>query len=84
MLTKNHFINICLIYFFWILAHYICAHLYTRFCAPLNFWGLLLSPLVVPAPHCRALRWVINIGGDTITQMWIVLGTYLTSKLLIK
>ena len=43
----------------------------------------LTSPFVAAAPHCVALRWVIYEGGNTITSMWLSLGTYLGAKLLI-
>ena len=41
------------------------------------------SAFVAPAPHCQAMRWVITNGGNIITQMWIVLGTWACGKIFI-
>jgi len=60
----------------WIGLHYAASHLYTTFCTPWTLQGFLLSPLVAPGPHCVALRWAVNTGGDTINLMWFTLGTF--------
>lgn len=70
-------------YMAWVSAHYISTHIYTYFCTNNTFYGFLTSPFVAAAPHCVALRWVIYEGGNTITSMWLSLGTYLGAKLLI-
>jgi hypothetical protein len=69
-------------YLFWVVLHYICAHLYARWCAPLTFGGFILSPFLTPAPHCQAFRWVINNGSNCITAMWLTLGTWCAKKII--
>ena len=75
------FIELCGIYLVWILLHYICAHLYVSWCTPLTFVGFLLSPFVVPAPHCQAFRWIIANGSNSITAMWCTFGTWIAKKI---
>jgi hypothetical protein len=77
------FIELCGIYLVWILLHYICAHLYVSWCAPLTIVGFLLSPFVVPAPHCQAFRWVIVSGSSYITTMWFTLGAWIAKKIVL-
>jgi hypothetical protein len=69
------------IYILWILLHFVAVYLYHKFCALTTFMGLLMSPFLVVAPHCKALRWVIQMGGNTMETMWIVLGFWLIKKL---
>jgi len=71
------------IYFFWILMHYFSAQLYVYYCTPQGFYGFFISPFLVAAPHCRALRWIIHSGGNMVDNMWIILGTWLCSKMLL-
>lgn len=73
----------CSIYLMWIVLHYLASHLYVYFCSPKTFVGFLYSPLIIAAPHCRALRWVIFNGAISIDNMWIVFGTWLCSKIFI-
>ncbi len=69
------------IYLGWILIHYIAAHLYTYMCVPLTWYGFILSPLMVAAPHCQGLRWVVYNGGLTIINMWLVFGTWIGARI---
>jgi len=77
------FIELCGIYIVWIVLHYISAHLYVSWCTPLTIIGFLLSPFIVPAPHCQAFRWVIVNGSNTITLMWCSFGTWLAKKIIL-
>ena len=43
-----------------------------------------MSPFLVSAPHCKAIRWVVHNGGNTIDNMWIMLATWICSKLFMK
>ena len=74
--------NISIIYFVWLSLHYISVYLYGQFCVPLTLYGILLSPLLISSLHCKALRWVLYTGASTIDTMWIVFGTWVSSKLL--
>jgi len=75
--------NATSIYFFWILMHYFSSQLYVYYCTPQGFYGFFISPFLVAAPHCRALRWIIHSGGNMVDNMWIILGTWLCSKMLL-
>jgi hypothetical protein len=72
--------EICGIYLFWILIHYICSHLYVTVCTPLTIVGFFMTPFVVSAPHCQAIRWGILTGSASITAMWVTLGTWIAKK----
>ena len=68
------------LYLFWICLHYISAKMYTYYCVPNFFTGFIISPFLVSAPHCRAIRWVVHNGGNTIDNMWVMLATWICSK----
>lgn len=70
------------VYLFWMMLHYFSAQLYVYYCAPRGFYGFLISPFLVAAPHCRAIRWVIHNGGNMVDNMWLILGTWLCSKVI--
>ena len=70
------------LYLFWIMLHYCSSQMYVYYCAPRGFYGFLISPFLVAAPHCRAIRWIIHNGGNMVDNMWIILGTWLCSKII--
>jgi hypothetical protein len=70
------------LYLFWIMLHYCSAQMYVYYCAPRGFYGFLISPFLVAAPHCRAIRWIIHNGGNMVDNMWLILGTWLCSKII--
>ena len=72
----------CGYYIMWILLHYAAIHLYPEFCAPYTILGFLLSPFMVSAPHCIAMRWIISEGSSIITAMWIAVGGVLINKIM--
>ena len=85
ILQRIRFIfELCGIYIIWIFLHYISAHLYVYLCNPLSIVGFITSPFLVPALHCQALRWTITNGANNINVMWMTIGTWLISKLIIK
>jgi len=51
-------------------------------CVPANLMGLIMSPFMVPAPHCFGLRWLIYQGGNSIMVMWSIVGGWLLSFIL--
>jgi hypothetical protein len=77
------FINITGIYFIWIFLHYIASHLYVRMCVPNTVIGFLLSPFMTSTPHCQGLRWIVFNAANMINNMWIILGTWITSNILV-
>jgi hypothetical protein len=71
------------VFFFWIIMHYIASHAYIYFCVPESLTGFLISPFLVPTPHCSLLRWAIQQGGENINLMWIVLSAWIVKALTI-
>ena len=67
------------IYLMWISLHYFASHLYIHWCVPATIAGLIISPFLVPAPHCYGLRWLIYQGGNSIVVMWSFIGGWLLS-----
>jgi len=70
-------LRIILIYALWILLHYLASHLYVYWCTPFTWTGLFMSAILIPAPHCQGLRWIIYNGATTIQAMWFLLGGYI-------
>ena len=73
--------NMSKIYFMWVFIHYISVYLYTHYCVPFTLFGIIMSPLLITSHHCKALRWAINTGAGTLDVMWILIGTWICSKL---
>lgn len=69
-------------YIMWIALHYSAVHLYPMYCAPLTIVGLILSPFMVAAPHCIAMRWLITEGSNVIVTMWVAVGAYAIQRML--
>ena len=63
-------------YLMWITLHYLAVHLYPIYCAPLTITGFILSPFMVSAPHCVAMRWLVTQGANVIITMWVAIGAY--------
>jgi hypothetical protein len=76
-------ITISSAYILWIFLHYFASHLYVKYCVPLSWSGFILSPLLTGTPHCQGLRWIIYNGANTINQMWVIVGTWICSKILL-
>jgi hypothetical protein len=70
------------IYILWVTLHYISSHLYIYWCVPGTLFGILMSPFLVPAPHCYGLRWAIYHGGNNIIAMWSIIGIWLLARIL--
>jgi hypothetical protein len=76
--------NVSSIYLCWIMLHYFSAHLYVYYCVPSGIYGFLISPFLVAAPHCRAIRWILQSGGAMMDNMWLVFGTWACSRIIAK
>jgi hypothetical protein len=76
-------IQISGIYIIWIVLHFAAAHLYTTLCVPNNIIGLFMSPFLTATPHCQGLRWIIYNAANVINNMWLVLGAWICSTLLV-
>jgi hypothetical protein len=81
--TIKIFINVTGIYLLWIFLHYLASHLYVRLCVPNTIIGFLMSPFMTATPHCQGLRWIVYNAANMINNMWVVLGTWICSTLLI-
>lgn len=75
--------NAAALYVFWILFHYAAVYLYHTFCVPTTLYGLFVSPFMVVAPQCKALRWIIHTGGSVIETMWVVFGFWCVGRLVV-
>ena len=73
--------SISKIYLCWILVHIISVNLYCYFCAHISLYGLFMSPFMAVAPHCVAFRWLTTNSINSISNMWLTLGTWLITKL---
>jgi hypothetical protein len=72
------------IYVAWICIHYSAAHAYVEYCTHKSIYGFIASPILIAAPHCTACRWAINTGATVIGTMWVILGTWISGKLLMR
>jgi hypothetical protein len=71
------------VYLLWIFLHYFASHLYIYYCVPNTYIGFFMSPFMTMAPHCQGLRWIVYNGADIIGNMWIILGTWVCTNILI-
>jgi len=44
--------------------------------------GFILSPFMVSAPHCIAMRWLATEGSNVIVTMWVAVGAYAIQRML--
>lgn len=82
--TICHLFHILKFYMLWMSLHYIASQLYIELCVPKTVYGFLVSPFITSTPQCQSLRWAIYNGASMISNMWLVLGTWITTKLLIQ
>jgi hypothetical protein len=78
----NVIISVYGIYFIWTMLHFFASHLYIKLCVPLTFIGFIASPFMTATPHCQGLRWIIFNGATMINNMWIFVGSGVSSVLL--
>lgn len=64
-------------YISWYILHIIAAHLYTKYCIPLTFYGMLIAPFITTASHCVILRWTIINGGNVPMVVWGIIIVWL-------
>ena len=71
------------IYFLWIFLHWCSVQTYQYFCAPLSFWGLFFgASFASQMPHCRGALWLLNFTHQSISQMWVFLGIWISTRLM--
>jgi len=71
------------VYLLWIFLHYVASHLYIKLCVPNTLIGFLISPFMTATPHCQGLRWIVYNAANIINNMWVILGTWICSYLLL-
>jgi hypothetical protein len=71
------------VYLLWIILHYVASHLYVKLCVPNTLIGFLISPFMVATPHCQGIRWIVYNAANIINNMWILMGAWICSALLI-
>lgn len=74
-------IRFIFVYSAFVLIHAITTNIYVEICANPSFKGIILSAFHVPAPHCAALRTLMDFGVNGIYSMWTVVFIWLTSEL---
>lgn len=71
------------IYFLWIFLHWCSVQAYQYFCAPLSFWGLFFgASFASQMPHCRGALWLLNFTHQSVTQMWVFLGIWISTRVM--
>jgi len=70
------------VYILWVIIHYISVQLYVKHCVPSSILGFITSPILVSSPHCKAMRWMLHTGANTIDNMWNTIGVWFSTKLL--
>lgn len=70
------------VYILWIVIHYISVQLYVKHCVPSTVWGFITSPILVSSPHCKAMRWMLHTGANTIDNMWNTIGVWFSARIL--
>ena len=76
-------IRACVVFGTWVFVHYITPRLYLYWCVPATIVGFLMSPFVAAMPHCIALRWTFVTSADAIKTMFVLLGTWIVSHLVV-
>ena len=61
--------------------HAITTNIYVEICANPSLKGIILSVFHVPAPHCAALRTLMDFGVNGIYSMWSVVFIWLANEL---
>ena len=74
-------VKITCVYVTWIIIHYVATHLYARLCTPLTLYGFIISPFITAIPYCQGLRWAIYNCGLTISNMWVLLGAWISTNI---
>jgi len=89
MFSKEYFIEIAIficsassMYVLWVFLHFIASHIYIEHCVGKTFIDIIFSVIYTSSPYCQGLSWMIYTGSRQIATMWMVLGTYVSSKLM--
>lgn len=67
-------------YLLWAFIHYMSTNLYQYYCAERTFMGFIASSINTQMPHCKALIWLQGISIKTLDSYWILLASYVVTK----
>jgi hypothetical protein len=70
-------------YLMWIILHFVCTHIYVYMCVPLTITGFIMSPLITMNPLCTGLQWVTYNSLSVMSNMWIGIGMWITTNVLL-
>ena len=73
----NSIVKFIVFYGLSVIMHYIAANIYAKWCAPLTWTGVIESMFLTTTPHCQCLRWIINMGGNNINNMWLLIAGWI-------
>jgi len=54
-----------------VVSHWICAQLYTTYCAPSGIWGFLSTSLTMGSPVCSTLVYALAKTSEFYAVLWI-------------
>jgi hypothetical protein len=74
-ITQPYLQGPVMVYCGWILIHYISSHMYSTYCVNWSWFGLIASPITTSTPICRGLSWIIYESSNTISNIWVLLGS---------
>jgi hypothetical protein len=66
----------------WTGTHYAAVHGYQWLCVPATWWGAAMAPVMIAAPHCRGLVWLIDASSLSVIGAWAATGLLLSGRLL--
>ena len=79
--TAGHVIsfvaNTLLLFGFWVSVYYLCSKFHAYYCSPSSWIGFFQSVFLASTPYCVASQWVIYYGGQSIRNLWFLVGSRL-------
>ena len=69
-------------YSLWMCANYVASYFYNEYCVPKTILGFLFSPILTVTPICKSLLWVQSNSVETMSNMWVAIGTWITINVL--
>ena len=75
-IIKHPMFRDLIIYFCYISVHNITPYMYIYYCTPYTWIGILQSAFIVPTPHCKAMRWILQHSAAKIEFVWILVADW--------
>ena len=73
--------NICIKFIIpfiiWTIIHWLIPRLYIMFCTPKNFYGYLQSLILTSSPHCKLLRYSLDLSSYNINYLQITFAYFI-------